>query len=172
MQSPATAKALLEGCWDIFEGQFFDVFEPDRGIRLEDPKPGTGPMVMSRKQIGEQWWWPRWVGSDYGFSISVSAAHLALHQPQTPEWPRGRVFIVDEIDCQETAKNFASLLLKRWVLGDDGKPIEQRWMPWYLSPDSFREIGVPFTLAAQMNETLRPYGVQFQKADNDRVAAR
>ena len=169
MQSPATAKALLEGCWDIFEGQFFDVFEPNRGANLVDPKPGEGPMVMPRSQIGEQWWWPAWVASDYGFSISVSAAHMALHQPPSPGFPRGRVFIVDEVECQETAKNFADLLLKRWVLGDDGKPIERRWMPWFLSPDSFREIGIGFTLAGQMNEVLRPYGVQFNRADNDRV---
>jgi len=169
MQSPATAKALLEGCWDIFEGQFFDVFEPDRGIRLENPRPGTGPMVVPRRQIGEQWWWPRWVASDFGFSISVSAAHLLVHQPQSQDWPRGRVYVVDEVECQETARNFAELLLKRWALGDDGRPIEQRWMPWFLSPDSFREIGVGFTLAAQMNEVLGKYGIQFHRADNDRV---
>lgn len=169
MQSPATAKALLEGCWDIFEGQFFDVFDPNRGINLKDPKPGAGPMVVPRAKIGEQWWWPMWVASDYGFTVSVSAAHLAVHQPASPGYPRGRVFIVDEVECQETAKNFADLLLKRWVLGDDGNPIERRWMPWYLSPDSFREIGIGFTLAGQMNEVLRPYGIQFSRADNDRV---
>lgn len=169
MQSPATAKALLDGCWDIFEGQFFDVFNPLRGISLENPAPGTGPMVVPRRDIGEQWWWPGWASSDYGFSISTSAAHMFKHQPASPGWPRGRVFVVDELDCQETAKNFAKVLLDRWVVGSDRKPIEQRWMPWYLSPDSFREIGIGFSLASQMNEELVKYGVQFSRADNDRV---
>jgi hypothetical protein len=119
--------------------------------------------------LKEEWWWPRWVSSDYGFTISIGAAHLFLHIPQSAEWPRGRVVIADEVGMQETAGNFARELLERWVLGTDGKPIEQRWMPWYLSPDSFREIGIGFTLAAQMNTELQKYGVQFARADNDRV---
>lgn len=160
MQSPATAKALLEGCWQIFEGQYFDVWEPTR--------PGM-PMVIPRRELGEQWWWPRWVSSDYGFTISIAAAHLFLREPASDLWPKGRTIIADEFGCQETAENFAELLLKRWVLGSDGKPIEQRWMPWYLSPDSFREIGLGFTLAAQMNNVLAKYSLQFNRADNDRI---
>lgn len=181
MQSPATAKALLEGCWKIFEGQFFDVWEPFRGIAPgTDPAdvdwrealkmpPGLGPMVVPRRAINEQWWWPRWVSSDYGFSVSSTTGHLFLHEPQSQRWPRGRIFVADELECQETAKNFADLLLSRWVLGDDRQPIEYRWMPWYLSPDSFREIGVGFTLAKQMNDVLNRYNLGFSKADNDRV---
>jgi hypothetical protein len=175
MQSAATAKALLEGCWKIFEGQFFDVWEPQRGIRegmswqeIMDLPPGMGPMVIPRKYIGEQWWWPRWASSDYGFSISITAGHLLVHMPQSREWPRGRVFVIDELGCQETAANFGELLLKRWVLGDDNEPIEYRWMPWYLSPDAFRETGTPFTLAGQINASLLKYGRSFLKADNDR----
>lgn len=160
MQSAATAKALLEGCWKIFEGQYFDVWEPNR-----DGKP----MVMPRRELNEQWWWPRWVGSDYGFTISIGAAHLLVHIPQTSEFPKGRIAVVEEFGCQETASNFARLLLKQWVLGTDGKPIEQRWMPWYLSPDSFRETGVGFTLAGQMNAELEKFGMHFNRADNDRV---
>jgi Terminase large subunit, T4likevirus-type, N-terminal len=160
MQSPTTAKALLEGCWKIFEGQYFDVWEPNRIGR---------PMVIPRRELGEEWWWPRWVGSDYGFTISIGAAHLAVHVPQSTEWPRGRIAIVDEFGAQETAANFAKELIKRWVLGSDGRPIEQRWMPWYLSPDSFREIGIGFTLAAQMNAELQKHGLQFGRADNDRI---
>jgi len=160
MQSAATAKALLEGCWKIFEGQYFDVWEPNRVGR---------PMVVPRRSLGEEWWWPRWISSDYGFTISIAAAHLFIHMPQSKEWPRGRVVIADEFGCQETAAEFARQVLKRWVLGDDGKPIEQRWMPWYLSPDAFRETGVGFTLAGQMNEELQKFGMGFLRADNDRV---
>jgi hypothetical protein len=160
MQSPATAKALLEGCWRIFEGQYFDVWEPQRIGR---------PMVVPRRTIGEEWWWPMWVASDFGFSISISAAHLFMHQPQTSEWPRGRTFVVDEIGCQETAKDFAQKLIDQWVLGEDKQPLERRWMPWYLSPDSFAERGVPFTIGGQLNEQLARYGRGFSKADNDRA---
>jgi hypothetical protein len=27
MQNPTTAQALLAGCWRIFEGQFFDIWD-------------------------------------------------------------------------------------------------------------------------------------------------
>jgi len=176
MQSPATAKALLEGCWRIFEGQYFDVWEPRRGMKpgmtwkeaLALP-PGTGPMVVPRRMINEQWWWPRWVSSDYGFSISISAGHLWLHEPQSAAWPRGRVYLVDEHGCQETSENFAKILLDRWVLGEDRRPIEYRWMPWYLSPDAWAEKGVPFTIAGQMNAELARYHRGFVRADNDRA---
>jgi hypothetical protein len=60
------------------------------------------------------------------------------------------------------------MLLERWVLDEDKKPIERRWQPWYLSPDSFSEEGHPDTLAGQMNSVLRPYGVNFSPASNDR----
>lgn len=160
MQSPATAKALLEGCWKQFEGQYFDCFDPNRA---------GNPMVVPRRTLNEQRWTPRWVASDYGFSISVAAAHLFLHLPPSDKYPRGRVAIVDEFECQETAKDFARLLAERWILGEDGKPMEQRWMPWYLSPDSFSEDGHPDSLASQMNASLRRYGAHFNRATNDRA---
>jgi Terminase large subunit, T4likevirus-type, N-terminal len=173
MQSPATAKALLEGCWKIFEGQYFDVWEPNRGLvdgQMPEGgcQPGWGPMVMDRRDIGEQWWWPRWVGSDFGFSISVAASCLFVHMPQTPEWPRGRVFLIDEYKCQETAKNFAQILADRWVLDEKKDRIEARWQPWYLSPDSYGETGQPESLASQMNGVLKKVGIQFNKANTNR----
>ena len=175
MQSPKTAKALLDGCWKIFEGQYFDVWEPQRGLTptmtwaeaLALP-PGTGPMAVPRHALNEQWWWPRWVSSDYGFSISIGAAHLFIHEPQSQNWPRGRVYCVDEFGCQETSPDLAQILIDRWVLGDDKQPLEYRWMPWYLSPDSFADRGVAFTIAGQMNTVLGRYGRGFTSADNDR----
>lgn len=159
MQSPATAKALLEGCWKIFEGQYFDCFEPNRK---------ENPMVIPRRELNEQRWTPRWVSSDFGFSISVAASHLFLHLGPSEKFPRGRIAIADEYTCQETAADFARLLAERWILGSDGRPMEQRWMPWYLSPDSFSEDGHPDSLAAQMNAVLRRYGAHFMRANNDR----
>jgi hypothetical protein len=161
MQSAATAKGLLEGCWDIFEGQFFDCLRPS--------------MIESIKRIKPEWWWPRWIASDYGFSVSITAALLFLHQPPCAEWPRGRVIIADEMGCQETAKEFARVILNRWVLDTNGRPVELRWKPWYLSPDSWAEKGTedqrarPDSIGAQMNEVLGKHGHRFNRANNDRT---
>jgi hypothetical protein len=56
MQRPATAKALEEGCWRAFEGQYFDVWEENRGISIDDlgnlvvPTPDMR-MVVPRNEI-------------------------------------------------------------------------------------------------------------------------
>lgn len=175
MQSPATRKALLEGCWEIFAGQYFDCFNPDRGVshgmtreQIDAIPAGFGPMVMPIRNVPEKWFYPRWVSSDYGFSISITAAHLFMHAPASPGFPRGRVFVMDEFGCQETAKEFGRLVAERWVLGSDQKPVERRWMPWYLSPDCFDDNGLPFSRASQINDSLRKYGVHFGKGSNQR----
>jgi len=48
-------RAFLEGNWDVFAGQYFDIFEMARHTaRVE--------------AMGIQWWWPRWISID-GASI-------------------------------------------------------------------------------------------------------
>lgn len=162
-QTESTAKALLEGCWKQFEGQFFDIWDYER-------------MTIDPKELNEQWWHPSWVGTDYGFSISVPAAVKCVHTPGSVNFPMGRVIVVDETDFEEirdkSSKPFAEVLQKRWVTyksshGDEVAH-ERRWMPWYLGPDSFENRGGQFTIAGQMNEVLEKWGVQFTKARNDR----
>jgi hypothetical protein len=166
MQSPALAKALLAGCWEATEGQFFDIWD-------------YASMTVDRKDIGEEWWWPQWPGCDYGFSISAPAAGLFKHAPETAECPQGVAYMVDEMGGHDfrdkTAKGFAGAIVERWVTdGGSGLSVpERRWMPWYLSPDAWSEHGraggMSFNLAHQMNEILGVYGLGFSKARNDRV---
>src|SRR6266702_582925 len=47
-------EALLEGCWEAFEDQYFDCFS------LADH-------VIEREAVSARNWWPYWVGMDYGF---------------------------------------------------------------------------------------------------------
>jgi hypothetical protein len=161
MQKPSTAKALLDGCWNISEGQYFDIFDPTRASR---------PMVVPRRQVGEQWWWPRWVSCDYGFSISVAAAHLFVHEPPSGDFPRGRTYIFAEL--AEQRKNPAELarqIATRWGIQED-EEYPYRWMPWYLSPDSFSRRDSELTIAGQINKALEEChpDVAFTPAANDR----
>lgn len=166
MQSPALAKALLAGCWEATEGQFFDIWD-------------YASMTVDRKHIGEEWWTPGWLGVDYGFSISAPAACLFKHAPETPACPGGVVYMVDEMGGHDfrdkTAKGFAGAIVERWVTdGSSGLSVpERRWMPWYLSPDAWSEHGraggVSFNLAHQMNEIVGVHQLGFARARNDRV---
>ena len=47
-------KAFLEGNWDVFAGQYFDVFE-------------IGRHTARAEELGMQKWWPRWISVDWGF---------------------------------------------------------------------------------------------------------
>lgn len=58
-------KAFLEGNWDVFAGQYFDVFE-------------VGRHTARAEEIGMQAWWPRWISIDWGF-----------HHPSAVYWHCG-----------------------------------------------------------------------------------
>ncbi len=72
---PAMSRAMLEGDWDLFEGQVFTEFRKDIH-------------VIAPKEFPE--WWPRWRGIDWGFT-----------QPACCLWfcrePKGRTYIYREL---------------------------------------------------------------------------
>lgn len=147
--------ALLEGCWELFEGQFFDCWD-------------EGQMVVQRKSVDVQRWWPHWVGADYGFSISSAAAHLLARGPATEKHPRGRVYLIDEyLSRHETAVDFARSLWNRFALYRGPREEAQRIQAWYLSPDAWNARGDGLTLADQM---MRVSKIGWSQADNDRQA--
>lgn len=163
MQSPGTAKALLEGCWKIFEGQYFDIFDPRRH-------------VIKRQQVRDQWYWAHWTGTDYGYSGSAAATGLFCRtDPILPQWPQGRIIMLEEYPCDERgarrepvktyAQNVYDRLLKKRLGAEQAHRIEAN----YLSPDSWNDRGDQHTLAGQMNDVLSPHGLGFEKARNDRA---
>ncbi len=148
-------KALLEGCWDVYEGQFFDHWDPVR-------------MVMARDGVDEQNWWPHWVGADYGFNGSQAAAYLFCKSPAEPGYPRGRVYVLEEYTAKhQKAADFAVALARRFgrrtaPAGSDAR----RVTAWYLSPDAWAQRGDDFSLAEQMRQAS---GIEFQPASTDRL---
>src|SRR6185312_8682880 len=47
-------KPFLEGSWDIFAGQYFDIWAEEK-------------MTVSSQHLELKPWWPRWVSIDWGF---------------------------------------------------------------------------------------------------------
>lgn len=124
---PDLAKAYAEGRWDIFAGQYFDVFDPGRHvlragtIRLED-------------------WWPRWVSIDYGFAHD-SAVYWHCYDGH-------RVYTYRElVENRLTPRELAFKLAERSA----GEKIEAI----YLSHDAFARRTDEHTAALQMTEILR-----------------
>jgi len=146
-------KALLEGCWAAFEGQFFDTWD-------------AGRMVVPRSEIEDQLWWPCWVGADYGFNVSQAAAYLLTRSAPSAVHPAGRTYVISEYTARhETAVDFARSLWTCFATRDSANS-ERRVQAWYLSPDAWSQRGDGRTLADQMAAASR---IAFEPASNDRV---
>jgi hypothetical protein len=144
------AKALRDGCWDVFAGQYFDCWDEKK-------------CVKDKNFIYEQvrWYYPHWIGADYGFNVSTAVAYLAARGPATPEFPNGRIFIVDEYAAaHRMAIDYAQDVKDRWHVG------ERKIHSHYLSPDAWAKRGDGHSLAQQMiDQTL----LSWEPASNDRV---
>lgn len=186
LQRASTAAALLAGRWSVFEGQYFSCWEENRGVvegvdgTRTIPQPDMR-MVVPRKEIQIEHWYPHFTGTDYGFTISAAASYLFVRVPKSEFWPNGRVYVLDEVVRQGIlAEDLARLLLQRWFLEEimPGKwqvPARPKAiMMWALSPDAWAKSGVkgdqdvPLTRADQMNAILGPYRMGFIQANNDR----
>jgi hypothetical protein len=144
----AFRKALLEGCWDVYEGQYFDHWNPQ-------------VMTMPRAQMPVESWWPHWVGIDYGFQGSQAAAYLLCKSPASPEFPSGRTYVLEEYTAQhQPAADFARELQRRFADG------ARKIVGWYLSPDAWNQHGDGHSLADQMMAVTR---LGFEPASNDRI---
>lgn len=160
-QGGATAKALKEGCWRAFEGQYFDIWEPNRNEK---------PMEVNFASVKHDWWWTSWIGVDYGFSGSAAFAVKAAVNPDG-----GPICIIDEYphdladarkqDCKTFAKNVYDAMLKKPPRYDQ----PPRIAGLYLSPDAWNERGDQHTLAGLMNEVMEPHDLTYVKASNDRA---
>lgn len=157
MQNPATAKALLAGCWRQFEGQYFDIWDYKR-------------MTVPIQLIPVEWWWPHWISGDYGYSGSAAAAHMFTRSPGgtiyvLQEYPSGDI----EGARRQTVRVYAQGVYDAFVKRDMGQEQARRIEAMYLGPDSWNDRGDEHTLAGQMNDVLEPHGLEFDKADNDRA---
>jgi hypothetical protein len=135
--------ALLEGCWDAFEGQYFDCFDykchvMENGLITKLLKP----------------WWSYWVSIDYGFAHACAAYLWTMS-------PSGHVYTLDEyVIHRRKAVDVAHDLHKLWG--------ENKIKAWYLSKDAFDHDGTDdFSRAELMSQAT---GIGFDPAYNDRIS--
>jgi phage terminase large subunit len=124
---PELAKAYAEGRWDIFAGQFFDVFDPARH-------------VVRAEEIRLESWWPRWVSIDWGFAHN-SAVYWHADSGET-------VYTYRELVANRlTPRELAFRIAERC----EGEKIEAI----HLSHDAFARRTEEKTAALQMADVLR-----------------
>jgi hypothetical protein len=157
MQKPATVKALLAGCWKLFEGLYFDIWDYQT-------------MVVKLQDIPMEWWQSWWIGADYGYSGSIAAAGLFTRTQDgmvylVAEHPSGDLGAVQ----RENVRTFARSVYDKFAKMEAGQEQARNIEAMFLGPDSWNDRGDERTLAGQMNEELAPHGLEFVKAKNDRA---
>jgi hypothetical protein len=184
LQRPTEAKALLEGCWALFEGQYFSCWNTRRGYAIDVetgeeyvPEPDMR-MVVPRGEVNVQWWWSGFVGGDYGYGVSAASGVLCVRTPGQEHFPNGRVYVIGEhIGEREAIGDWTRSLLSRLLLTKYAGSLEHsdgqrlKILGMYLGPDSFNDEGYDegHSLASQSDGVLKRYGLRWQLADNDRV---
>lgn len=152
-------RALLEGCWESWEGQYYTCWNPQTHLtswRSTDNQIGLEHVA--------KWWWTYWVGCDYGFGSSRTAAYLMCKSPE------GMTYVVDEVLLQHTdAPSVATYLKNRWADWRDKDGNSREIQAWYLSPDSWASRGLKGdggnSIAEQMQNASQ---IPWEQASNDR----
>jgi hypothetical protein len=165
-------RAFLDGDWNVFAGQYFDVF--DYGRHTARPE-----------EVRLEAWWPRWISVDWGFH-HPSAVHWHCAVPESvnrDSWSvtRGRENgpgVSHEspgtshqsriITYREFVQNGLSpRMLAQAIAERSGRePISEV----FLSPDAFAHRTSEASIAEQLGEVLVANGLpRPSPADDDRI---
>jgi hypothetical protein len=160
-------KAFLDGDWNVFAGQYFDLFE-------------IGRHTARPEEIGMQAWWPRWISIDWGFQhpsavywhcamprAATSYQRSAIRNPEPSSDARD-----DDVARIVTYREFVQNGLSPRMLGQaiaercKGEKIQEI----YLSPDAFAHRTSEASIAEQLGEVLAANGLpRPSQADDDRI---
>jgi len=146
-------QAFLEGDWNVFAGQYFDLFDVRRH-------------TARAEQIGLQSWWPRWISIDWGYE-HPSAVYWHAARPD------GAVVTYREYVMNHLTPRMLAQAIVDGSLPDatnTPKPGAEKIAAVYLSPDAFAHHTSELTIADQIGGVLAEKGLPHPTpADADRV---
>jgi len=153
-------RAFLEGDWEVFAGQYFDVFE-------------IGRHTARPEDLRLEAWRPRWISIDWGFQHpSAVYWHCAVAGKSTRDPSRPGGTREDDAGRIVTYREFlqsglSPRMLAQAIVERSGRePIEDI----FLSPDAFAHRTSEASIAEQLGEVLALNGLpRPAPADDDRV---
>jgi phage terminase large subunit len=135
----------LYGDWNTFAGQFFDLWDPAKHVR-------------STVDMNLQPYWPRWASCDWGFSHDAAIYWFASDE-------EGNYFCYRELVLNGTTADKIG-----HTIGQITQTARERLEEFDLSRDAFAKRTSERTIADEMDDSLRQYGIPApQPADQDRV---
>ena len=165
-------RAFLEGDWNVFAGQYFDVFE-------------FGRHTVRAEALRLEPWWPRWISIDWGFqhpsavywhcaipqnvnrdswSVTRERPHLAagVHESQVTSH-QSRIITYREF----VQSGLSPRMLAQAIAERSGR---ERISDVFLSPDAFAHRTSEASIAEQLGEVLTASGLpRPAPADDDRI---
>jgi len=140
-------RAFLDGDWDIFAGQYFDIWQPDRMVKRPDgwnPKP----------------WWPRWISIDWGYKHPSAVYWHAINDEGVTR--TYRELVRSQMDARSLGREIVRL-----SVANEGP---ERIANVYLSPDAFAERTAARTIAEELGDELAAAKLpRPERADDDRM---
>jgi phage terminase large subunit len=154
-------RAFLDGDWNVFAGQYFDVFD-------------VGRHTARPEDIRLEPWWPRWISIDWGFKhdsavywhcavpANATASDRAGQSPftghQSPRIVTYREFVQSGLSPRMLAQAIAE------------RSGRERITDVFLSPDAFAHRTSESSIAEQLGEVLMMNGLpRPSAADDDRI---
>jgi hypothetical protein len=160
-------QAFLEGDWNVFAGQYFDLFDVRRH-------------TARAELLGLEPWWPRWISIDWGFE-HPSAVYWHASGPggrvvTYREYVRNHLSpgMLAQAIVERTFSSAKSAMSSHGLLAPEdrsiGQPGGEKIAAVYLSPDAFAHHTSELTIAEQLGEVLAQNGLPRPiPADDDRI---
>jgi len=144
----ALRRAFLDGEWNVYAGQYFDIFS-------------IGRHTVRTEQVQLEPWTPRWISIDWGFE-HPSAVYWHATRPD------GMVVTYREfVQNRLSPRMLAAAIAERSI---DRLGRAERIRDIYLSPDAFAHRTADASIAEQLGDGFAAAGLpRPTPADNDRV---
>ncbi len=144
----ALRRAFLDGEWDVYAGQYFDIFSVSRH-------------TVRAEQVQLEPWTPRWISIDWGFEHpSAVYWHATRNDGVVVTY---REFVQNRLSPRMLAAAIAERTIDRLGRAERIRDI-------YLSPDAFAQRTADASIAEQLADGLASAGLpRPTPADNDRV---
>jgi phage terminase large subunit len=153
-------RAFLEGDWNVFAGQYFDVFD-------------FGRHTARPEDIRLEAWWPRWISVDWGFQHPSavywhcampgrSSGEILRHDPAQDDSPCRIVTYREFVQNGLSPRMLAQAIAER-----SGR---EAIAEVFLSPDAFAHRTSEASIAEQLGDVLIANGLpRPTPADDDRI---
>ncbi|HEX3897002.1 MAG TPA: phage terminase large subunit, partial [Rudaea sp.] len=153
-------RAFLDGDWNVFAGQYFDVFD-------------VGRHTSRPEDIRLEPWWPRWISIDWGFKHN-SAVYWHCAVPANAPCDRSGQSPVTshQSSCVVTYREFVQSGLSPRMLAQAiaERSGRERISDVFLSPDAFAHRTSESSIAEQLGEVFTVNGLpRPTAADDDRI---